>query len=72
LEKLLLHMNNNFQTAVPKIINSGNERVGTGGQTAGGRALSTSHGLLIRGTREFNTALHQVSKGEREGNKQIG
>jgi hypothetical protein len=65
LEKLLLHMNNNFQTAIPKIINSGNERVGKGGQTAGGRALSTSHGLLIRGTREFNTALHQVRVGAR-------
>jgi len=57
LEKLLLHMNNNLQTSVPRIINSGNERVGKGGQTAGGRAHSTSHGLLIRGTREFNTAL---------------
>ncbi len=62
LEKLFLHMCNNFQTSVPRIINAGNERVGAGGQTAGGRSTSTSTGLLIKGTREFNAILHRESK----------
>eukprot|EP00518_Triparma_eleuthera_P012962 CAMPEP_0182471218 /NCGR_PEP_ID=MMETSP1319-20130603/19920_1 /TAXON_ID=172717 /ORGANISM="Bolidomonas pacifica, Strain RCC208" /LENGTH=600 /DNA_ID=CAMNT_0024671745 /DNA_START=25 /DNA_END=1824 /DNA_ORIENTATION=- len=40
LEKMFLHMCNQFQTSVPRILNDGNERVGKGGQTAGGRATS--------------------------------
>ena len=55
---MFLHMCNQFQTSVPRILNDGNERVGKGGQTAGGRATSTSSGLLLKGVREFNKALH--------------
>ena len=73
LEKMFLHMCNQFQTSVPRILNDGNERVGKGGQTAGGRATSTSSGLLLKGVREFNKVLHdhavhlEFRDGEAEG-----
>lgn len=62
LEKLFLHMCNQFQTSVPRIINDGAERVGAGGQTAGGRNISTNGGLLLKGVREFNKIFQENSK----------
>lgn len=59
LEHLFLHMSNQFQTSVPKILNAGNERVGHGGQIAGSRTASTNSGLLIKAAKEFNSVLHK-------------
>lgn len=59
LEILFLHMSNQFQTSVPRIVNAGNERVGAGGQVAGSRNQSTNSGLLIKAAKEFNATLHR-------------